>query len=173
MTRINPQTITYSQLAGVFDHAILKPEQTPEDVEQGCRLALKYEAKSVCVKPCDVRQAAEILKGSSVLVGTVISFPHGNSPAAVKLTEALHAVEDGAIELDVVMNIGHFKSGQYDACTDELKQIITACKAKNPAVVFKIIFETAYLTKDEIVQACKITEAAGAEFVKVTLTRAI
>ncbi|KAI9243431.1 deoxyribose-phosphate aldolase [Phascolomyces articulosus] len=160
--------ITYTQLAKVFDHAILKPDQTTKDVEQGCQLALEYDAKSVCVKPCDVKQAAEILKGSSVLVGTVISFPHGNSPTSAKVAEALQAVQDGAIELDVVINIGHLKSGLYDTCQKELETIIKACKAKQPNVIFKIIFENAYLTKEEIVKACKIAEAAGAEFVKTS-----
>ena len=167
MTKINVETLTYTQLAKVFDHAILKPEQTTKDVEEGCKLALEYDAKSVCVKPCDVKQATEILKDSTVLVGTVISFPHGNSPTTAKVAEALQAVEDGAIELDVVINIGHLKSGLYDECQKELEAIIKTCKAKNSNVIFKIIFENAYLTKEEIVKACKIAEAAGAEFVKV------
>ncbi|KAI9321332.1 deoxyribose-phosphate aldolase [Dichotomocladium elegans] len=165
---INVDTITYSQLAKVFDHAILKPEQTTQDVEAGCKLALAYDTKSVCVKPCDVKQAAELLKGSTVLVGTVISFPHGNSPTSAKVAEALQAVEDGAIELDVVINIGHFKSGKYDEVREELETIIQKSKAVNKDVIFKIIFENAYLTKEEITQACKISEAAGAEFVKTS-----
>ncbi|KAI7849821.1 deoxyribose-phosphate aldolase [Circinella umbellata] len=168
MTKINIETLDYTQLAKVFDHAILKPEQTTQDVEKGCQLALDYDTKSVCVKPCDVKQASEILKGSNVLVGTVISFPHGNSPTSAKVAEALQAIEDGAIELDVVMNIGHLKSGLYDECQKELETIIKTCKAKNSNVIFKIIFENAYLTKDEIIKACKITEAAGAEFVKTS-----
>ncbi|KAI8144100.1 deoxyribose-phosphate aldolase [Fennellomyces sp. T-0311] len=168
MTKIDVATLTYSQLAKVFDHAILKPEQTTKDVEEGCKLALEYDAKSVCVKPCDVKQAVELLKGSSVLVGTVISFPHGNAPTTAKVAEALQTVEDGAIELDVVINIGHLKSGKYEECQKELEAIIKTCKAKQPEVIFKIIFENAYLTKDEIVQACKIAEAAGAEFVKTS-----
>lgn len=167
MTQIDTKNLTYTQLAKVFDHAILKPEQTTKDVEAGCLLAKEYNVKSVCVKPCDVKQAAEILKGSDVLVGTVISFPHGNSPTSAKVAEALQAVQDGAIELDVVINIGHLKSGKYDECEQELKTIITKCKSENSNVIFKIIFENAYLTKEEIVTACKISQAAGAEFVKV------
>ncbi|KAG2225392.1 hypothetical protein INT45_010028 [Circinella minor] len=168
MTKINVETLDYTQLAKVFDHAILKPEQTTQDVEKGCQLALEYDTKSVCVKPCDVKQASDILKGSNVLVGTVISFPHGNSPTSAKLAEALQAIEDGAIELDVVINIGHLKSGLYDECQKELETIIKTCKAKNSNVIFKIIFENAYLTKEEIIKACQITEAAGAEFVKTS-----
>lgn len=165
---INVDTITYTQLAKVFDHAILKPDHTPKDVEAGCKVALECDAKSVCVKPCDVKQAAEILKGSNVLVGTVISFPHGNSPTSAKVAEALQTVEDGAVELDVVINVGHLKAGRYDECQKELESVIRACKEKRPDIIFKIIFENAYLTKEEIVQACKLSEAAGAEFVKVS-----
>ncbi|CAO3692448.1 unnamed protein product [Umbelopsis ramanniana] len=160
--------LTYQQLAKVFDHAILKPEQTKDDVVAGCELAKKYDVKSVCVKPCDVKQAAELLAGSDVLVGTVISFPHGNSPTSAKVAESLQAVEDGAIELDVVINIGHLKSGSHDEVEQELREIITKSKAKNPKVIFKIIFENAYLTKEEIVAACQISERAGAEFVKTS-----
>ncbi|CAO3645555.1 unnamed protein product [Cunninghamella blakesleeana] len=167
-SKYSVETITYEQLAKVFDHAILKPEQTTSDVIKGCELAKKYDTKSVCVKPCDVKQASELLKGSNVLVGTVISFPHGNSPTSAKIAEALQTVEDGAIELDVVINIGHLKSGQIDTCQQEIKAVIDACHAKNPSVIFKIIFENAYLTKDEIVQACKLSVAAGAHFVKTS-----
>ncbi|ORX58710.1 deoxyribose-phosphate aldolase [Hesseltinella vesiculosa] len=165
---VSVDSLTYEQLAKVFDHAILKPEQTTKDVIIGCELAKKYNVKSVCVKPCDVKQASDLLQGTDVLVGTVISFPHGNSPTSAKVAEALQTVEDGAIELDVVLNIGHLKSGLVDECQQEIKTVIDACHAKNPKVIFKIIFENAYLTKDEIVQACKLSVAAGAHFVKTS-----
>ncbi|KAG0165271.1 hypothetical protein DFQ28_009705 [Apophysomyces sp. BC1034] len=168
MSSITVDTLTYKQLAKVFDHAVLKPEQTTQDVEDVCKLAREYDFKSVCAKPCDVKQTSELLKGSDVLVATVISFPHGNSPSSAKLAEALQAVEDGADELDVVINIGHLKSGKHDECEQELRTIIEAGKKKNPNVIFKIIFENAYLTKEEIVAACKISVAAGAEFVKTS-----
>ncbi|KAI8066467.1 deoxyribose-phosphate aldolase [Gongronella butleri] len=168
MNKVTVDTLTYEQLAKMFDHAILKPEQTTADVEKGCALAKEYNVKSVCVKPCDVKQAHELLQGSDVLVGTVISFPHGNSPTSAKVAEALQTVADGAIELDIVLNIGHLKSGRVDECQQELKTIMDACRAKNPRVIFKIIFENAYLTKDEIVTACKLSVAAGAEFVKTS-----
>ncbi|KAG1088695.1 hypothetical protein G6F42_020197 [Rhizopus arrhizus] len=102
------------------------------------------------------------------MVGTVISFPHGNSTTQVKITEALQALEDGAIELDVVINIGLLKSGKYDEVEQELKQIISMSKVKNPDVSVKIIFETAYLSNEEIVKACEISKAAGAHFVKTS-----
>ncbi|CAO3594013.1 unnamed protein product [Absidia cylindrospora] len=158
------KSLTYEQLAKVFDHAILKPEQTTKDVIIGCELAKKYDAKSVCVKPCDVKQASDLLAGSRVLVGTVISFPHGNSPTSAKVAEALQTVADGAIELNVVINIVR----SSPSMSNEIKTVINACHAKNPNVIFKIIFENAYLTKDEIVQACQLSVAAGAHFVKTS-----
>ncbi|KAI9024946.1 deoxyribose-phosphate aldolase [Phycomyces nitens] len=168
MSGITLETVTYEQVAKMFDHAILKPEQTTLDVIEGCRLAAEYDVKSVCVKSCDVKQASSLLKGTNVLVGTVISFPHGNATTSAKIAEAVQAVRDGAIELDVVINIGHLKSGLIEECEKEITAVIEASKAENENVVFKIIFENAYLTKDEIVAACKLSVAAGADFVKTS-----
>jgi deoxyribose-phosphate aldolase len=162
------ESLTTEKLAKVFDHAILRPDQTTEDVIQGCEVAKQYNLASVCVKPCDIRQASELLKGTDVMVGTVISFPHGNSSTAAKVAESLQAIEDGAIELDVVINIGHLRSGLYEQVQQELTEIITKSKAKNSEVSFKIIFETAYLNKEQIVKACEISRSAGAHFVKTS-----
>lgn len=162
------QSLTTEKLAKVFDHAILRPDQTTEDVIKGCEVAKRYNLASVCVKPCDVAQASELLAGTDVMVGTVISFPHGNSSTAAKVAESLQALQDGAIELDVVLNIGHLKSGLYQQVEQELTEIISQSKAKNSQVSFKIIFETAYLTNDEIVKACEISQKAGAHFVKTS-----
>lgn len=162
------ETLTTEKLAKVFDHAILRPDQTTDDVIQGCEVAKEYNLASVCVKPCDIRQANELLKGTDVMVGTVISFPHGNSSTAAKVAESLQAIEDGAIELDVVINIGHLRSGLYEEIQNELTEIIQKSKAKNSEASFKIIFETAYLSKDQIVKACEISRAAGAHFVKTS-----
>ncbi|RCI06865.1 hypothetical protein CU098_011861 [Rhizopus stolonifer] len=168
MTLIVTESLTTEKLGKVFDHAILRPDQTTEDVIKGCEVAKKYNLASVCVKPCDVAQASELLKGTDVMVGTVVSFPHGNSTTEVKIAESLQAIEDGAIELDVVLNIGFLRSGLYDKVQSELTDIIKLSKAKNPDVSFKIIFETAYLTKEQIVKACEISQAAGAHFVKTS-----
>ncbi|GAA5796152.1 deoxyribose-phosphate aldolase [Helicostylum pulchrum] len=162
------QNLTAYKLAKVFDHAILRPDQTTEDVIKGCELAKKYDLASVCVKPCDIKQASKLLQDTDVMVGTVISFPHGNSSTAAKVAESLQAIEDGAIELDVVLNIGHLRSGLYDQVEQELSEIISKSKQKKPEVSFKIIFETAYLTNEEIVKACQISQAAGAHFVKTS-----
>ncbi|KAI8636239.1 deoxyribose-phosphate aldolase [Parasitella parasitica] len=168
MTLIITETLTPEKLGKFFDHAILRPDQTTQDVIKGCEVAKKYSLASVCVKPCDVSQASELLKGTDVMVGTVISFPHGNSTTEAKIAEALQAIEDGAVELDVVINIGHLKSGKYSEVEKELKDVIVMSKTKNPNACVKIIFETAYLSEDEIVKACEISQAAGAHFVKTS-----
>ncbi|KAI8983808.1 deoxyribose-phosphate aldolase [Pilobolus umbonatus] len=161
-------SLTVDKLAKYFDHAILRPDQTLKDVEEGCRIASEYDMASVCVKPCDVKQASELLIHTSVMVGTVISFPHGNSTAEVKTAECLKAIEDGAVELDVVINVGHLRSGLYKQLELELKMMIEQSKQKNPDVCFKIILETAYLNKEEIIIACEIATKAGAHFVKTS-----
>ncbi|KAI7907374.1 deoxyribose-phosphate aldolase [Cokeromyces recurvatus] len=168
MTLIITETLTAEKLGKVFDHAILRPDQTTEDVVKGCEIAKEYDLASVCVKPCDVKQASELLQGTNVMVGTVISFPHGNSTTEAKIAESLQAIEDGALELDVVINIGHLKSRLYDQVGQELKDIVKMAKTKLPNVIIKVIFENAYLTKEEIVKACELTCASGAEFVKTS-----
>ena len=168
MTLIITEALTTEKLAKVFDHAILRPDQTTEDVIKGCEVAKEYNLASVCVKPCDVLQASELLKDTEVMVGTVISFPHGNSSTAAKVAESLQALEDGAVELDIVLNIGHLRSGLFDKVEAELSEIIKASKEKYPQVSTKIIFETAYLNKEEIIKACQISKAAGAHFVKTS-----
>src|SRR5512135_1291486 len=105
-TTLNSKTITYAQLAKVIDHSLLRPELTEAEVTAGCELARRYHVASVCAKPCDVALAAGLLAGSDVAVGTVVGFPHGNSTTAVKVAEVRQALADGAVELDMVINIG-------------------------------------------------------------------
>ncbi|RUP50670.1 deoxyribose-phosphate aldolase [Jimgerdemannia flammicorona] len=168
MAHITVDTLTYTQLAKSFDHALLRPEMTTSEVVLGCNLAARYDVKSVCVKPCDVRLAAETLAGTSVLVGTVISFPHGNSPTSIKIAESLQAIDDGATELDVVINIGLLRGGEVQKVEDEVRAVVQAAKKRYLGVLIKVIFENAYLSREEIVLACKLTERAGAEFVKTS-----
>ncbi|MGE5141671.1 MAG: 2-deoxyribose-5-phosphate aldolase, partial [Rudaea sp.] len=111
---LDSRTITYEKLAKVIDHSLLRPELTEADVTAGCELAMRYHVASVCVKPCDVRLAASLLAGSDVAVGTVVSFPHGNSATAIKVAEAKQALADGAAELDMVINIGALRGGKTD-----------------------------------------------------------
>jgi len=164
-TTLNSKTITLKQLAKTIDHSLLKPELTEADVIVGCELAKKYDVASVCVKPFYVKLSAELLKGTDVAVGTVIGFPHGNSTLEIKVAEAKRAVEDGATEVDMVINIGEMRSGHYDYIREEIKSVVEAVKGK---ALVKVILENAYLTKEEIAIGSKLTEEGGADFVKTS-----
>lgn len=166
MSILNSQTITYEQLAKVIDHSLLKPELTEADVIAGCELAHRYHTATVCVKPCHVRLAAEVLKDSDVLVSTVIGFPHGSNLTAIKVAEAEQAMNDGAVELDMVLNIGQLRSGKYDQVREDIRAVCQAAHARGAKV--KVILENAYLTDEQKVQACRLSEEAGADWVKTS-----
>ena len=155
---------TLRQVAKTIDHALLRPDMSRDEVREGCEVALKYNVASVCCKPADVAFCAEILKGSDVHVGTVVGFPHGNSTTATKVFETKQVVADGATEIDVVINIGWLKSGMFDEVRDEIAAVVAAASGNQ----VKVILENAYLTKDEIVKACQLCEAAGADYVKTS-----
>jgi deoxyribose-phosphate aldolase len=165
MKTLNSKTITLKQLAKTIDHSLLTPDLPEQEVIAGCELADRYHVASVCVKPCDVKLAAQILKDSDVKVGTVIGFPHGNSTTETKVFEARKAIEDGAVELDMVINIGAMLSGKYDLVRDEIQAVVEAARGK---AIVKVILENAYLSKDEIVKACRLVEQAGADYVKTS-----
>src|SRR5215208_1838089 len=114
MTTLSSKTITYEQLAKVIDHSLLRPELTEADILAGCELAARYHVATVCVKPCHVQLAKEALRASDVLVSTVVGFPHGSNVTSIKVAEAKQAMDDGAIELDMVLNIGQLRSGKHD-----------------------------------------------------------
>ena len=152
------------KLAKTIDHSTLGPAMTLDEVKVGCEVALKYDVASVCCKPADVKFVAEILKGSDVLVGTVVGFPHGSSTTASKVFETKEAVASGAVEIDVVINIGHLKSGKTKEVQDEIAAVVVAAAGNQ----VKVILENAYLTDDEKVTACKLVEAAGAHYVKTS-----
>jgi deoxyribose-phosphate aldolase len=155
---------TLAQVAKTIDHALLRPEMSREEVKAGCEVALKYDVASVCCKPADVAFCADILRGSDVHVGTVVGFPHGNSATSTKVFETKQVVADGATEIDVVINIGWMKSGMYDEVRDEIAAVVEAAQGNQ----VKVILENAYLTKEEIVKACQLSEAAGADYVKTS-----
>jgi deoxyribose-phosphate aldolase len=163
--RLSSKTITYEQLAKVIDHSLLKPELTEADVVAGCELAARYHVASVCVKPADVSLAARLLAGSDVAVGTVIGFPHGSATTAVKVFEARDALANGAVELDMVINIGALRSGKYETVRDEIHAVVEVAGGK---ALVKVILENAYLTDEQKVVACQLAEAAGADFVKTS-----
>jgi deoxyribose-phosphate aldolase len=155
---------TLKRVAKTIDHSTLGPAMTLDEVKAGCDVALKYDVASVCCKPCDVKFVAEILKGSDVLVGTVVGFPHGSSTTESKVSETKQAVADGAVEIDVVINIGHLKSGKTQEIQDEISAVVAAAAGNQ----VKVILENAYLTDAEKVIACKLIEAAGAHYVKTS-----
>ncbi|MBG0562271.1 deoxyribose-phosphate aldolase [Actinoplanes aureus] len=155
---------TVAQIAKMIDHSILRPEFTVRDVREGCAIAVKYDVASVCVRPCDVPVAVEEVRGSGVRVGTVIGFPHGTSPTAVKVAETALAVEQGAAEIDMVINVGWLRSGDVAAVEQEIKEIVVAAGDAH----VKVILETAYLTDEQKLAACRAAERAGAAFVKTS-----
>jgi len=160
------ESLTERQIAKTIDHSLLRPELDDAFVEDGCRLALEYDVASVCVRPVDVRRATAILVGSDVKVGTVIGFPHGSSTTATKVFEAQRALEDGAVELDMVVDIGALKSGRDEDVRADIAAVVEAGHAGGAIV--KVILENAYLTDDEKVRGSRMTEAAGADFVKTS-----
>jgi deoxyribose-phosphate aldolase len=159
-------TLTERDIAKTIDHSLLRPELDDAFVEEGCRLAAKYDVASVCVRPADVRRAKAILDGTDVKVGTTIGFPHGNHTTEVKVVEARQALADGATELDMVLQIGALKSGRDQEVEDDIRAVVEVAHAAGAIV--KVIFENAYLTDDEKVRACRLTEAAGGDFVKTS-----
>jgi deoxyribose-phosphate aldolase len=159
-------TLTERQIAKTIDHSLLRPELDDAFVEAGCRLAAEYDVASVCVRPLDVRRAAAVLAGGDVAVGTVIGFPHGSSTTATKVFEAHGALADGARELDMVIEIGALRSGRDEDVQADIAAVVEIAHAS--AALVKVIFENHYLTPDEIVRACHLTEAAGGDFVKTS-----
>ena len=157
--------VTYEQVAGTIDHSLLKPELTIKEVLEGCDLADEYQVASVCVKPADVPTVAERLADSNVLVGTVVGFPHGSSTSTIKVAEAEKAIADGAVELDMVLNIGWLISGEHERVESDIRGVVDA--AGTDAIV-KVILENAYLTDEQKVTGCQLSEAAGAHYVKTS-----
>lgn len=166
MRSLNSKTITYAELAKVIDHSMLRPELAEEDVIAGCKLADRYHTATVCVKPCHVRLAAEVLKDSDVLVSTVVGFPHGSNCTKVKVAEAQQAMDDGAVELDMVLNIGQLRSGKHEEVLQDIQAVCEVAHARGVKV--KVILENAYLTDEQKIKACKLSEAAGADWVKTS-----
>jgi deoxyribose-phosphate aldolase len=159
-------TLTERDIAKTIDHSLLRPELDDAFVEAGCRLAAKYDVASVCVRPADVVRARAILDGTEVAVGTTIGFPHGNHLTATKVFEAERALAQGASELDMVIQIGALKSGRDGDVEADIRAVVDVAHAAGTIV--KVIFENAYLTDDEKIRACRLTEAAGGDFVKTS-----
>lgn len=157
--------VTYEQVAKMIDHSLLRPELTVDDVLEGCAIAAKYRVASATVRPADIVLSVDALSGSGVPVSTVIGFPHGSNTTDTKVYEAERCMGDGAIELDMVMNIGRLLSGDIAYVTRDIAAVVAACGAD---AIVKVIFENAYLNDEQKVAACKASENAGAAFVKTS-----
>jgi deoxyribose-phosphate aldolase len=157
---------TRKEVARIIDHAVLKPFATDADIIAGCKMCAEREVGCFCVRPTDVALAAKELKGSETAVSAVIGFPHGSNRPEVKALEAKMAIEDGAVELDMVMNVGKFLTGDYDFVQKDIEAVVAEAKKSNAIV--KVILEICYLSPEQIAKACKIAEAAGADFVKTS-----
>ncbi len=165
---------TYEQLAEMIDHSLLHPTLTDRELEDGCRLAVQYQTASVCIKPYAVKRAAELLRGSGVRVGAVIGFPHGGSKTESKRYETQLACQDGAVEIDMVINIGKALSGDWDYVEHDIQAVCDEAHHRGAKV--KVIFENDYLAKggaglssDELKQKlCQLCERAGADWVKTS-----
>jgi len=160
------ESLTERDIAKAIDHSLLRPELDDALVEAGCRLAAKYDVASVCVRPADVSRAKAILAGTDVAVGTTIGFPHGNHVTEIKVAEARRALSDGATELDMVIQIGALKAGRDADVESDIRAVVEVGHAAGALV--KVIFENAYLTDEEKIRACHLSEAAGADFVKTS-----
>lgn len=153
------------QLAALIDHTLLKPETTAGDIEKLCMEARQYDFHSVCINPCYVKLAANLLSDSKIKVCTVIGFPLGANTSRQKQAEAEEAMADGAAELDMVIAIGALKSGDWTTVKNEIAAVRGVA---GKGTVLKVILETALLSREEIEKACNISVEAGADFVKTS-----
>ncbi len=153
-------------LARLIDHTLLKPEATMSDIEKLCDEARKYGFASVCINPSYVPLCAKLLRGTDVKVCTVIGFPLGATLTAVKAFETEHVIRDGAQEVDMVINVGMLKSGQYEYVENDIFAVVST--ARRYRVLTKVILETGLLTDEEKVKACILAKRAGADFVKTS-----
>jgi len=160
---LDRRTITYAQLAKTIDHSVLNPDLTETDVVAQLELAQRYNVASVAIKPCELPLAVALLRGTGIAVGTTIGFPHGVNTTAAKVCEAHDALENGATELDMVINVGKLRSGQSDYVRREIQAVVDAARGR---ALVKVIIEIAYLNTEQKVLACKLVEEAGADFVK-------
>ena len=158
--------LTYDSIAKRIDHSLLPPALTDAQLADGCRLAARYQVASVCIKPYAVPMAVEILAGTGVLVGTTIGFPHGGHHTAVKVFEVEQAIRDGAVELDMVVNIGQVVGNQWGAVRADIGAVTRAAHAGGAIV--KVIFENCYLTDAQKIALCQICGEMNADYVKTS-----
>lgn len=163
---VGKRKVTVRDIAKMIDHSLLRPDMSIEEILNGCKIAKEYDVASVCVKPSEVDIVARELKGTDVLVSTVIGFPHGSSTTEAKVFEAYEAMKGGCVELDMVLNIGRLVSRDFAYVEKDIKAVVDACHSKGAIV--KVILENAYLTDELKEIACKICDKVGADFVKTS-----
>jgi deoxyribose-phosphate aldolase len=157
---------TYLDIAKMIDHSLLNPVLTDRELEDGCRLAVRYDAASACVKPYFLKRCAELVAGTTVAASTVIGFPHGGHKTAVKVAEAEEALRDGGAELDMVVNIGKVLSADWDYVRQDIQAVVGVTHAGGSLV--KVIFENCYLEDSHKIRLCEICAEVGADFVKTS-----
>ncbi len=161
---MEPVKFSRKEIASSIEHTNLKPTATGEDIKRLCEEAMEYEFRSVCINPSHISLAKEFLEGSDVKIVTVIGFPLGATTTASKVFETENAIKLGADEIDMVINQGRLKSGNYETVLFDISKVVK-CAGIKPV---KVIFETCNLTKDEIIAACLICREAGCEYVKTS-----
>ena len=160
-------TITETEIAKMIDHSLLHPTMNEEILKRECAVAKTYNVASVCIKPYAVKMAVEILKDSDVMVGTVIGFPHGSNTVAVKVFETEQAINDGAVEIDMVVNIGKVLDEDWEYIKNEIEAIHNSCKKGSAAL--KVIFENDFLPEDKLkIKLCEICSELEVAFVKTS-----
>jgi deoxyribose-phosphate aldolase len=157
---------TYESIAKMIDHSLLNPSLTTQELEDGCALAVRYNAASVCILPYYLARSAEVLAGSTVQASTTIGFPHGGHTTAIKLAEVRQALQDGGQELDMVINISKARSGDWQYVGDEIRALTEAIHAGGAKV--KVIFENAYLEDSAKIRLCEICGEIGVDWVKTS-----
>src|SRR6266853_5081754 len=157
---------TYADIAKMMDHSLLQQTLTDAELEAGCRLAREYDVASVCIKPYAVHVAAAILKGSTVAVGTTIGFPHGGHTTELKVIEAEQAMDEGARELDMVVNIGKVLSKDWGYVADDILAVVDTAHRRQAIV--KVIFENCFLEDAHKERLCRICGEVRADFVKTS-----
>lgn len=158
--------VTAQDIANLIDHANLKPQATLRDTVDCCTMAKKYNCFSCCVRPSDIETAKKALEGTEVIVSTVIGFPHGVCSTEVKVFETQDALAKGAEELDMVLNIGRLKGGDYAYVEKDIKAVVEV--AHEAGIKCKVILENAFLNEQEKLAACHICERVGADFTKTS-----
>lgn len=153
-------------VARYMDHAVLKPDMTREQVREAIQMGIDYHVYSVCVRGCDIETALEMTKGSDTLVSCVLDFPYGYSGIEVKRAAAMDYVAKGVHEIDMVMNYGLARGGEWETVESEIRAVVEQAHKKN--VLVKVIFETSQLTIEQIRKATRVSIAAGADFVKTS-----